>query len=81
MTVNTMVSDGRYQAYLNPMLATETSYTMSGHGAETQPGGLRINMIPNVEHERHRPCSSDPRGCMPLQIALSPAGENSNLTA
>ncbi len=46
MTVDTMVSDGRYQAYLNPMLATETSYTMSGHGAETQTGGLRINMIP-----------------------------------
>ena len=46
MTVDTMVSDGRYQAYLNPMLASETSYTMSGHGAETQTGGLRINMIP-----------------------------------
>ncbi len=46
MTVNTMVSDGRYQAYLNPMLAAETSYTTSGHGAETQTGGLRINMIP-----------------------------------
>ena len=52
MTVNTMVSDGRYQAYLNPMLATETSYTMSGHGAETQTGGLRINMIPNEGGDR-----------------------------
>ncbi|MCY4507990.1 MAG: TonB-dependent receptor [Acidobacteria bacterium] len=52
MTVNTMISDGRYQAYLNPMLATETSYTMSGHGAETQTGGLRINMIPNEGGDR-----------------------------
>ena len=52
MTVNTMVSDGRYQAYLNSMLATETSYTMSGHGAETQTGGLRINMIPNEGGDR-----------------------------
>ena len=52
MTVNTMVSDGRYQAYLNPMLAAETSYTMSGHGAETQTGGLRINMIPNEGGDR-----------------------------
>ena len=47
MMINTMVSDGRYQAYLNPMLSAETSYTTSGQGAETQTGGLRINMIPN----------------------------------
>ncbi len=47
MMINTMISDGRYQAYLNPMLAAETSYTTSGQGAETQTGGLRINMIPN----------------------------------
>ena len=47
MMINTMISDGRYQAYLNPMLAAETSYTTSGQGAETQNGGLRINMIPN----------------------------------
>ena len=52
MTVNTMISDGRYQAYLNPMLAAETSYTTSGHGAETQAGGLRINMIPNEGGDR-----------------------------
>ena len=52
MTVNTMVSDGRYQAYLNPMLAAETSYTTSGHGAETQTGGLRISMIPNEGGDR-----------------------------
>ncbi len=47
MMINTMISDGRYQAYLNPMLAAETSYTTAGQGAETQTGGLRINMIPN----------------------------------
>ncbi len=47
MMINTMISDGRYQAYLNPMLAAETSYTTTGQGAETQTGGLRINMIPN----------------------------------
>ena len=47
MMINSMVSDGRYQAYLNPMLSAETSYTTSGQGAETQTGGLRINMIPN----------------------------------
>ena len=39
MMINTMISDGRYQAYLNPMLAAETSYTTSGQGAETQNGG------------------------------------------
>ena len=52
MMINTMVSDGRYQAYLNPMLSAETSYTTSGHGAETQNGGLRINMIPNEGGDR-----------------------------
>ena len=52
LTVNTMISDGRYQAYLNPMLAAETSYTTSGHGAETQTGGLRINMIPDAGGDR-----------------------------
>ena len=34
MMINSMVSDGRYQAYLNPMLSAETSYTTSGQGAE-----------------------------------------------
>ena len=47
MMINTLISDGRYQAYMNPMMAAETSYTTSGQGAETQTGGLRINMIPN----------------------------------
>ena len=47
MMINTLISDGRYQAYMNPMMAAETSYTTSGVTAETQNGGLRINMIPN----------------------------------
>ncbi|MEE2636315.1 MAG: TonB-dependent receptor [Acidobacteriota bacterium] len=47
MMINTMISDGRYQAYLNPMISAETSYTTTGVTAETQSGGLRINMIPN----------------------------------
>ena len=47
MMINTLISDGRYQAYMNPMMAAETSYTTSGATAETQNGGLRINMIPN----------------------------------
>ncbi len=47
MMINTLISDGRYQAYLNPMISAETSYTTAGQGAETQTGGLRINMIPN----------------------------------
>ena len=47
MMINTLISDGRYQAYMNPMMAAETSYTTSGATAETQTGGLRINMIPN----------------------------------
>ena len=46
VSVTTMTWDGRYQAYINPMIAAETSYTTSGQGAETQTGGLRINMIP-----------------------------------
>ena len=47
MMINTLISDGRYQAYMNPMMAAETSYTTAGQSAETQTGGLRINMIPN----------------------------------
>ena len=47
MIVSPMFRDGRYQAYLNPMLAAETSYTTTGVTAETQNGGLRLNMIPN----------------------------------
>ncbi|MCH7748867.1 MAG: TonB-dependent receptor, partial [Acidobacteria bacterium] len=46
LMVNTMIDDGQFQAYLNPMMTAETSFTTSGIGAETQLGGLRINMIP-----------------------------------
>ena len=46
MNVSPMFRDGRYQAYLNPLLAAETSYTTTGVTAETQQGGLRLNMIP-----------------------------------
>ena len=35
-----------WMPYLNPMLVAETSYTTSGIGAETQRGGVRMNMIP-----------------------------------
>ena len=44
--VNTMIDDGAFNAYLNPMMTAETSYTTTGANAETQAGGLRINMIP-----------------------------------
>ena len=46
MIVSPIFQDGRYQAYLNPLLAAETSYTTTGNTAETQQGGLRMNMIP-----------------------------------
>ena len=46
LMVNTMITDGLFQAYLNPMMTAETSFTISGIGAETQLGGIRINMIP-----------------------------------
>ena len=46
MNVSPNFQDGRYQAYLNPLLAAETSYTTTGNTAETQQGGLRLNMIP-----------------------------------
>ncbi|MGQ0733789.1 MAG: carboxypeptidase regulatory-like domain-containing protein [Acidobacteriota bacterium] len=35
-----------WMPYLNPMLLAETSYTTAGIGAETQRGGMRMNMIP-----------------------------------
>ena len=46
MLANTMIGDGGWQGYFNPMMTAETSYTTSGITAETQLGGLRINMIP-----------------------------------
>ena len=35
-----------WMPYLNPMLVAETSYTTAGIGAETQRGGVRMNMVP-----------------------------------
>jgi hypothetical protein len=35
-----------WMPYLNPMLVAETSFTTAGIGAETQRGGVRMNMIP-----------------------------------
>jgi hypothetical protein len=35
-----------WMPYLNPMLVAETSYTTAGISAETQRGGIRMNMIP-----------------------------------
>ena len=46
LMVNTLIGDGGWQGYFNPMMTAETSYTTSGITAETQLGGLRINMIP-----------------------------------
>ena len=46
MMVNTLIDDGRFQAYLNPMMTAETSYTTTGATAETQSGGMKMNMIP-----------------------------------
>ena len=35
-----------WMPYLNPMLIAETSFTTAGIGAESQRGGVRMNMIP-----------------------------------
>jgi hypothetical protein len=35
-----------WMPYLNPMLVAETSYTTAGISAETQRGGVRMNMVP-----------------------------------
>ncbi len=35
-----------WMPYLNPMLVAETSYTTAGIDAETQRGGVRMNMVP-----------------------------------
>ena len=47
VNVTILYQDGRFQQYLNPLIAAETSYTSTGQTAEVQQGGLRINMIPN----------------------------------
>ena len=47
VNVTILFQDGRFQQYLNPLIAAETSYTTTGQTAESQQGGVRINMIPN----------------------------------
>ena len=46
MQVNAAIGNGAYQQYFNPQMSTETSFTTSGSNADTQRGGIRVNMIP-----------------------------------
>ena len=46
MQVNSAIGNGAYQMYFNPQMNAETSFTTSGAGADTQRGGIRVNMIP-----------------------------------
>ena len=46
MQVNSSIGNGAYQMYFNPQMNAETSFTTSGAGADTQRGGIRINMVP-----------------------------------
>ena len=46
MQVNSIIGNGAYQMYFNPQMNAETSFTTSGAGADTQRGGIRINMVP-----------------------------------
>ncbi len=46
MQVNSIIGDGAYQMYFNPQMNAETSFTTSGAGADTQRGGIRVNMVP-----------------------------------
>ncbi len=46
MIVNGLQSDGTVQSYFNDAMNQEISYQTSGIGADTQAGGVRINMIP-----------------------------------
>jgi len=46
MQVNSPIGNGAYQMYFNPQMSAETSFTTSGAGADTQRGGIRINMVP-----------------------------------
>jgi len=46
MQVNSSIGNGAYQMYFNPQMSAETSFTTSGAGADTQRGGIRINMVP-----------------------------------
>ena len=46
MQVNAAIGNGAYQMYFNPQMNAETSFTTSGAGADTQRGGVRVNMVP-----------------------------------
>ncbi|OFW29421.1 MAG: hypothetical protein A3H97_17240 [Acidobacteria bacterium RIFCSPLOWO2_02_FULL_65_29] len=44
--VNGLQGDGAIQSYFNDSMSQEVSYQTSGIGADTQAGGVRLNMIP-----------------------------------
>ena len=46
MMVNGLQADGAVQSYFNDAASQEVSYQTSGIGADTQAGGVRLNMIP-----------------------------------
>jgi hypothetical protein len=46
MMVNGLQGDGAIQSYFNDAMNAEVSYQTSGIGADTQAGGVRLNMIP-----------------------------------
>src|SRR6266545_1241564 len=46
MMINGLQSDGAVQTYTNDAMSQEVSYQTSGIGADTQAGGVRLNMIP-----------------------------------
>jgi len=46
MMVNGLQADGAVQTYTNDAMYQEISYQTSGIGADTQAGGVRLNMIP-----------------------------------
>jgi Carboxypeptidase regulatory-like domain len=46
MMVNGLQGDGAIQSYFNDAMNQEVSYQTAGIGAETQAGGVRLNMIP-----------------------------------
>jgi hypothetical protein len=62
-----------WMPYLNPMLVAETSYTTAGIGAETQRGGMRMNMVPKEGGNRTS-------GSFFLGGSLSPAWQSDNWT-
>ncbi|MCH7750524.1 MAG: hypothetical protein IH939_20785, partial [Acidobacteria bacterium] len=46
MQVNANIGNGAYQMYFNPQMNAEVAFTTAGAGADTQRGGIRVNMIP-----------------------------------